>query len=82
MGRSTRTSSSSNAAWACGFAIAATNSSLSGPAQRVEAAEALLKALYEDIVDGTPLESEAIHLYLQDSGVEALMQGRATTAVC
>jgi phosphate starvation-inducible protein PhoH and related proteins len=50
---------------------------LSGPAQRVEASEALLKALYEDIVDGTPLESEAIHLYLQDSGVEALIQGGA-----
>ena len=48
---------------------------LSGPAQRVEASEALLKALYEDIVDGTPLESEAIHLYLQDAGVDALMQG-------
>jgi phosphate starvation-inducible PhoH-like protein len=48
---------------------------LSGPAQRVEAGVALLKALYEDIVDGTALESDAIHLYLQDSGVEALMQG-------
>ncbi len=48
---------------------------LSGPAQRVEASEALLKVLYEDIVDDTPLESEAIHLYLQDSGVEALIDG-------
>ena len=48
---------------------------LSGPAQRVEASEALLKALYEDIVDGAPLESEAIHLYLQDAGVDALVQG-------
>jgi phosphate starvation-inducible PhoH-like protein len=48
---------------------------LSGPAQRVEASEALLKALYEDIGDGRPLESEAIHLYLQDAGVDALVQG-------
>jgi phosphate starvation-inducible PhoH-like protein len=59
----------------CASATEATSFSLSGPAQRVEASEALLKALYEDIVDGTPLESEAIHLYLQDSGVEALIQG-------
>ena len=48
---------------------------LSGPAQRVEASEVLLKALYDDIVDGEPLESEAIHLYLQDAGVDALVQG-------
>jgi len=50
---------------------------LSGPAQRVEAGEALLKVLYDESIDGEPLESEAIHIYLQDSGVEALMHGAA-----
>ncbi len=48
---------------------------VSGPAQGVEVSEALLKALYGDIADGEALESESIHLYLQDAGVEALTQG-------
>jgi phosphate starvation-inducible PhoH-like protein len=46
---------------------------LSGPAQRVEAGEALIKALYKDVEDGIALESESIHLYLQEAGVDGLL---------
>ena len=45
---------------------------LSGPEPNVGICEALLKRLYEDARD-EPLDSQAIHLYLQESGVEALM---------
>ena len=45
---------------------------LSGPERNVGICEALLKRLYEDARD-EPLDSQAIHLYLQESGVEALM---------
>jgi phosphate starvation-inducible PhoH-like protein len=47
---------------------------LSGPAQRVEAGEVLIKTLYDEVEDGAPLESESIHLYLQEAGVEAMLQ--------
>src|SRR5262245_6223368 len=46
---------------------------LSGPAQRVEAGEVLIKTLYDEVEDGAPLESESIHLYLQEAGVEAML---------
>jgi phosphate starvation-inducible PhoH-like protein len=46
---------------------------LSGPAQRVEAGEALIRTLYKDVEDGVPLESESIHLYLQESGADGLL---------
>jgi phosphate starvation-inducible PhoH-like protein len=45
---------------------------LSGPAQRVEAGEALIRALYNDVEDGMPLESESIHLYLQEAGPDGV----------
>ncbi len=45
---------------------------LSGPEAKVEVCEVLLKQLYEDARD-EPLDSQAIHLYLQESGVQALM---------
>jgi phosphate starvation-inducible PhoH-like protein len=46
---------------------------LSGPAPRVQSAEAVIEHLYDETSTHESLESEAIHLYLQESGVEALL---------
>ncbi len=47
---------------------------LSGPANRVRSAEAVLERLYQDTASDEALESETIHLYLQESGVDALLE--------
>ncbi len=47
---------------------------VSGPAPRVHEANVLLNTLYADTLGQESLESEVIHLYLQESGVEAMMQ--------
>jgi len=47
---------------------------VSGPAPRVQTAEALIEHLYDETDTHDTLESEAIHLYLQESGVEALLE--------
>ncbi len=47
---------------------------LSGPASRVRAAEAVLTSLYDETVNLEPVESETIHLYLQESGVDGLIE--------
>ncbi len=57
---------------------------LAGPAASVNAAEALLVKLYEETANREALENETIHLYLQESGVEALLdpgQGEDPTLV-
>jgi phosphate starvation-inducible PhoH-like protein len=51
---------------------------LSGPTPRVQSAEALIEHLYDETVERESLESEAIHLYLQESGVEALLAETVT----
>ncbi len=48
---------------------------LTGPAQHVQVADALLNELYRDTADQDSLESETIQLYLQESGVEMLLNG-------
>ena len=47
---------------------------ISGPAQRVQVAEALLRRLYHESAVRDGLDPEAIHLHLQESGVEALLE--------
>ena len=47
---------------------------LSGPAPRVQSAEALISHLYDETDADGSIESEAIHLYLQESGVEAQLE--------
>lgn len=47
---------------------------LSGSAPNVEVCRALLERLYEDAAAEEPVDSEAIHLYLQESGIDELMQ--------
>jgi phosphate starvation-inducible PhoH-like protein len=51
---------------------------LSGPASRVEAVHAILGKLYEETADRDELESEVIHVYLQESGVEALLDAKTS----
>jgi len=46
---------------------------VSGPAQRVQAAEALLQRLYHETATRDGLDPETIHLHLQESGMEALL---------
>jgi phosphate starvation-inducible protein PhoH and related proteins len=46
---------------------------LSGPAEHVQLADALLNELYRDTAQFDAVESESIHLYLQESGMEALL---------
>jgi phosphate starvation-inducible protein PhoH and related proteins len=46
---------------------------LSGPAEHVQIADALLHELYRDTAHYDTVESESIHLYLQESGMEALL---------
>ena len=45
---------------------------ISGMATRVNAALELLRHLYSEVGNGTKLQSDTLHLFLQESGVEAL----------
>jgi phosphate starvation-inducible protein PhoH and related proteins len=45
---------------------------ISGMATRVNAALELLRHLYREVGNGTKLQSDTLHLFLQESGVEAL----------
>ncbi len=49
------------------------NFSLVGPKRKTKAAEQLLNHLYQETQNGTELSPEAIHLYLQQSGIEDIM---------
>ena len=49
----------------------------SGPAPAVEKARSLLNELYADIVDGTGLSPESLHLHLQQAGLEDLVERNA-----
>ncbi|NKC01455.1 MAG: AAA family ATPase [Pseudomonadales bacterium] len=53
---------------------------ISGPEQRVEAAEALLHQLYRETYDRETIEPDFVHLYLQEAGVEALVESDANVA--
>ncbi|MEM6708360.1 MAG: PhoH family protein [Pseudomonadota bacterium] len=46
---------------------------VSGPAAQVEACIALLNQLYRETADGGMVEPDLVHLYLQESGVDALL---------
>ena len=46
---------------------------ISGPDQRVRAAGALLSQLYRETLERKIIEPDLVHLFLQDSGVEALL---------
>ncbi len=46
---------------------------IQGDAQVVKAAGELLKQLYREVISGTRLTADVIHLFLQESGVEALL---------
>ena len=48
--------------------------SVAGPEPKVRAAAALLEALYLETQERDSIDAEYVHLYLQESGVEALMQ--------
>jgi phosphate starvation-inducible PhoH-like protein len=47
---------------------------ISGPEPRVEAAAALLQQLYRETYDRQTIEPDFVHLYLQEAGVEELVQ--------
>ncbi len=47
---------------------------ISGPEPRVEAAAALLHQLYRETYERDTIEPDFVHLYLQEAGVEALVQ--------
>ncbi len=47
---------------------------VSGPEMRVEAAAALLHQLYRETLEHDRIDPDFVHLYLQESGVEALVQ--------
>ena len=47
---------------------------ISGPEPRVEAAAALLHQLYRETYERDAIEPDFVHLYLQEAGVEALVQ--------
>ena len=51
---------------------------LSGPAPRVQSAEALIARLYDETDDDQSIESEAIHLHLQESGVDGLLEPQSS----
>ncbi len=52
---------------------------ISGPEQRVQAADALLHQLYRETYDRETIEPDFVHLYLQESGVEALVDSDTNT---
>ena len=47
---------------------------ISGPELRVEAATALLHQLYRETNDRESIEPDFVHLYLQEAGIEALIE--------
>tara|TARA_A100001037_G_scaffold133828_3_gene121374 strand:+ start:14318 stop:15385 length:1068 start_codon:yes stop_codon:yes gene_type:complete len=51
---------------------------ISGPEQRVEAARALLSQLYRETNDIEVIEPDMVHLFLQESGVDALLAKTAS----
>ena len=53
---------------------------VSGPELRVEAASALLHQLYRETVDRDAIEPDFVHLYLQEAGVEALIETDAQSS--
>ena len=53
---------------------------VSGPELRVEAASALLHQLYRETVDRDAIEPDFVHLYLQEAGVEALIEADAQSS--
>ncbi len=52
---------------------------ISGPEPRVEAAEALLHQLYRETYERETIEPDFVHLYLQEAGVEELVQSTPET---
>jgi phosphate starvation-inducible PhoH-like protein len=52
---------------------------VSGPEPRVEAAAALLHQLYRETHDRDTIDPDFVHLYLQEAGVEALVQNTPVT---
>ena len=52
---------------------------ISGPGPRVEAAEALLHQLYRETYEREAIEPDFVHLYLQEAGVEELVQSTPDT---
>ena len=53
---------------------------VSGPELRVEAASALLHQLYRETVERDAIEPDFVHLYLQEAGVEALIEADAQSS--
>ena len=53
---------------------------ISGPDQRVRAAGALLSQLYRETLERKEIEPDLVHLFLQESGVEALLARREAGA--
>ncbi len=53
---------------------------VSGPDERVHAASAVLCKLYQETAEGRPVDPELVHLSLQESAVEALLEDGADTA--
>ena len=47
---------------------------ISGPEPRVKVAEALLNQLYRETYERDEIEPDFVHLYLQEAGVEALLE--------
>jgi len=54
--------------------------SVVGPQRKVRAAAALLEQLYIETQERDSIDAEFVHLYLQESGVEALMRSELHTA--
>lgn len=52
---------------------------ISGPEPRVEAAAALLHQLYRETYERDSIEPDFVHLFLQEAGVEALVQNTPVT---
>jgi phosphate starvation-inducible PhoH-like protein len=53
---------------------------VSGPAQRVQAAGALLSQLYRETHDRDAIEPDLVHLFLQESGVDELLANTVEAA--
>jgi phosphate starvation-inducible protein PhoH and related proteins len=47
---------------------------VSGPEQRLKAASALLSQLYRETAERATIDPEVVHLFLQDSGVDELLE--------
>ena len=53
---------------------------LSGPAQRLQAGEALLPRLYAETADRESLDADTVHLFLQESGIDELLAANSGDA--